>query len=187
MLKYDYRSGIGSDYEKLYYASGLGLVKWELYSSDQLTKTSVFDNYADQPPLRPDLTNACLGTPVTPTVPDLPGSLEEFVDTLYDCVLNVEEPDQEGFAFWLNDLRRGALTIQGAYTEFFRYQGDVSQDRFTRTLFRCTLYREIDADSYTNVQTALDSGAMTRPKLVQAVLTSQEFTSQILPRLKALT
>ncbi|KAB8174275.1 DUF4214 domain-containing protein [Microbispora catharanthi] len=61
------------------------------------------------------------------------------------------------------------------------------QDRFTRTLFRCILYREVDPDSYTNVQAALSSGAMTRSKLEQAVLTSQEFTSQILPELKALT
>lgn len=187
VLQYDYRNDQVSDYEKMYYARGWGMVKWELYRGDSLIQTSIFNQRTTSPPTPPDLQVACLDTPV-PT-PPIPATLEEFVTTLYRCVLD-KAPDPDGFRFWLDDLRRGALTIQGAYTEFFGYQEKAvpraTDDRFTRSLFACILFRPVDQESYDNVMAGLADGSLTRPQLVQYVLDSAEFTSGILPRLRML-
>lgn len=63
ILKYDYRWGTGTDYEKFYFAKGWGMVKWEDYHNGQVTHSSTFDTVTNTPPTAPNLANACLGTP----------------------------------------------------------------------------------------------------------------------------
>lgn len=64
VLQYDYRSTPdGTDYEKVYYAKGLGMVKWELYRNDKVIQTSIFNQYSDKAPTPPNLREACKKMP----------------------------------------------------------------------------------------------------------------------------
>jgi hypothetical protein len=187
VFQYDYRWGTGTDYERIYYAKGWGMVKWELYRNGQVIQTSTFNKVTSAPPTPPDLANACINAPVPFPVPSMPASLGGFVSTLYSCVLNISQPDASGFNFWLNNLQTRALTIQGAYTYFFGYEPAAdSNDQFVHKIYDCILFRSPDDDGYQNSMTSLANGSVTRAQLVQAVLSSQEFTQGILLTLEKL-
>jgi peptidoglycan hydrolase-like protein with peptidoglycan-binding domain len=124
------------------------------------------------------------------TVPAMPTSLSGFVGTLYACVLNNNNPGSSGINFWLGDLETHALTIQGAYADFFGYQNGVTppitNSQFTQKLYACILFYPVDTVSYNNVMVGLANGTLTQAGLVQTVLNSSVFTTDILPKLQAL-
>lgn len=187
VLQYDYRYGSGVDYERMYYARGWGLLKWEWYRNDTLIQTSLFSEPAGVPPTRPDLSTACKGISVPQRVPSLPETLSDLVLHLYSCVLRVDVPDDEGYNFWLNDLERGAITVQGVYREFFRYSDpSIPNDEFVRRVYACVLFREIDQANLDGIIDQLVRRSLTREQLVQIVVASPEFNSGPLPRLRAL-
>ncbi|MFC4591010.1 DUF4214 domain-containing protein [Sphaerisporangium corydalis] len=189
VLRYDYGYPGGADiYEKMYYAKGLGLVKWEEYQDDKVVHSSTFNRYSADPLVEPDLRTECAGTPLPPSpdTPPLPASVPAFVDMLYSCVLDVEEPDDPGFNLWVKQLRTGVLTVPQTYTAFFGYQKTtISNEQFARKLYGCILFRTPGSDGMTGVLTALKAGT-TRTDLVSGVLKSAEFNSGLLPRLEAL-
>ncbi|HEX3779598.1 MAG TPA: DUF4214 domain-containing protein [Pseudonocardiaceae bacterium] len=120
--------------------------------------------------------------------PNLPSSLSGFVSELYSCILSTPDPDTAGFDYWLGELQNKQLTIQGAYTSFWGYQASsVTNDQFANQAYGCMLFRTIDPGAYQNVLTRLDAGTLTRAGLVQQILSSQEFTGNILPTLQGLS
>jgi len=187
VLQYDYRNGTGTDYEKSYYAKGWGMVKWELYRNNKVIQTSIFNQVSTSAPTAPSLQVACINTPVTPLIP---ATLTDFVNLLYSCVAKNNNPDSSGFNNWLQNLQNGSLDIKGVYTQFYNVQNTLNpslgNDMFTKLLYRCTLLRETDATSYNNVMTGLSNGTLTRSGLVQTVLNSSEFTTNILSKLQTL-
>ena len=193
VLQYDYRAGGGTNYEKSYYAKGWGLVKWELYNSNnQVTQTSIFNQPATVSATAPNVQSACINAPISqpnPT-PTLPVSLNGFVTMLYSCVVQNNNPDSAGYNNWLQNLQSGALDIKTMYTQFYTIQNTLnpalSNDTFTKQLYRCMLFRDPDTASYNNVIAALSSSSQTRSNLVQSVLASSEFNTVVLPKLQAL-
>jgi hypothetical protein len=191
VLRYDYRIGTAGDYEQMYYARGLGWVRWELYrvdtptSTPRLVQVSAFDRFAAAPPTAPNTAAACRRLTVPQRVPSLPTSADAFVDTLYRCMLG-KKPDDTGFQDWAGKFRRGVLTAQSMYTAFFGYQGAVSDDTFARSVYACVLYRDIDSGTYATITKGLAGHTLTRPQLVQSVLGSAEFTGRVLPVLQRL-
>jgi hypothetical protein len=114
-----------------------------------------------------------------------PGSAPEFVNTLYSCVLNVDHPDDEGFANWMQHLR-GGTPMSTIYPAFFRYlEASVSDDRFARKLYGCILFRAPEPGAERNVLRSLAAGR-TRAQLVRDFVASAEFKERIEPRLNAL-
>lgn len=97
VMQYDYRWGTGTDYEKIYYAKGIGMVKWELYRNNQVIQTSFFNTVTNTAQTLPNLTDACINTPMAAPIPSLPTSLSGFVNTLYACVLDIKQPDTPRF------------------------------------------------------------------------------------------
>jgi hypothetical protein len=189
VLQYDYRWGLGVDYERDYYAKGYGLVKWQLYENNQVTQTSIFNKITKSAPTPPDVANSCSGTPVKSPVPPLPKSLHGFVTMLYTCVLHYSRSvvGTSGYEYWLNELKDGTLSIQGAYTDFYGYQPTSwSNNKFVENLYECTLFRTIDPANEQNVVAQLAAGTITRPQLVSSVVNSAEFNARELPLLSAL-
>jgi hypothetical protein len=187
VLKYDYEWGTGTDYEKIYYAKGWGMVKWELYRNGQVIQASTFNSVTSTPPTPPNLANACISTPVSNAAPHIPASLSEFVRTLYSCILTTSQPDTKGFNFWLGNLQAGAVSIESIYADFFASQpATVTADDFVGALYKCTLFRTIDSASRQALVTGLRNGTLSRANLVQTVLGSQEFEARILPLLRHL-
>ena len=105
---------------------------------------------------------------------------------LYSCVLGDSQPGS-GLTYWLGNLETGAVSIEGIYADFFAYNSaDVTNDDFVKNLYDCTLFRTVDSASEQAVLTGLQNGTLTRTRLVQSVLDSQEFEARILPLLRHL-
>ena len=189
VLKYDYASDVSTDYEKSYYSKEWGFVKWELYKNGQVAQTSTFNQISSTASTAPNLQVSCLNTPVVASTPSIPTSMNGFVNTLYTCILG-NTPDNAGVASWTQNLQSGALDVKGIYTQFYNIQAtqnpSPTNDQFTKILYRCPLFREVDSGSYTNVINGLANGSLTRSGLVQTVLNSSEFTTGVLPKLQAL-
>jgi hypothetical protein len=187
VLMYDYRWGTGKDYEKIYYAKGWGMVKWELYRNGQVIQTSTFNSVTNTPPTSPNLANACISTPVSNAAPHIPTSLSGFVGMLYSCVLGTSQPGTQAISYWLGNLESGAVSIESIYADFFAYNSaSVTNDDFVKNLYDCTLFRTVDSASEQAVLAGLQNGTLTRGQLVQSVLGSQEFEARILPLLRHL-
>ncbi len=72
VVLYDYRTSGVSDYEKSYYAKGLGWIKWELYRNNTLIQTSSFNQFSNATPLPPALGNSCFDKPINMTTVLIP-------------------------------------------------------------------------------------------------------------------
>jgi hypothetical protein len=185
VMQYDYRVGGQGEYERMYYAKGLGLVKWELYRDAALLHSSTFTGFSTTPLTPPRVAVACGGVRVRQRVPSLPTTIDEFVGVLYRCIL-AKEPDSAGLAHWTGSLRSGALSGDGAYRGFFQHQGSVGDDNFVRSVYSCSLFRDPDRDSLNTIVPRLQAGTITREQVLESVLGSLEFTQRVLPVLAAL-
>lgn len=184
IMRYDYRYTDDGRHEKMYYAKDLGLVKWEEYIGDKLLHVSTFTDLAAAETRVPARDTACTDDEIPWHVAPLPTSIDEFVRMLYRCVLD-KEPDAPGLAHWIDALRRGALTPQGAYEGFFPYQQGLTHAAYVDTVFRCVLFRDAEKSNRDSTVRALETGSMTRNGLLQGVLASTEFTRRILPTLRS--
>lgn len=186
VLMYDYRTGSYTDYEKSYYARGLGLVKWELYRDSKLIQTSIFNKYSATAPIEPNLKISCANTSL---VPKNPTTISGFTSMLYSCILQNTAPDADGLTYWQQNLQNGTLDARAIYTEFYKIQGTlnppISNATFTKQLYRCALFRDADEASYNSVLSGLNNNILSRNSLVQVVLNSNEFSNNVLPKLNA--
>jgi Domain of unknown function (DUF4214) len=190
VMKYDYSSSSLQEYEKSYYSKEWGFVKWEHYKNGVVFNSSSFNKISTQAPIAPNLSVSCQGAKPIFTAPAIPATVDGLINTLYACVLNNSSPDTAGFNFWKDSLQKNGADINSLYTQFFGFQKDVvpaiGNEEFAKKLYGCVLFRDADPSSLSNVLIGLANGSLNRTGLVQTVLNSDEFKTNILPKLKLL-
>lgn len=106
---------------------------------------------------------------------------------MYKCILGTSNLDAPSVNYWVGQLQSGAVSIEGAYADFFAYNSaDVTNDNFIKNVYNCALFHAVDSASEQTQLTDLQNGIITRTQLVQAVLRSQEFAMRGLPLLRQL-
>lgn len=171
VVKYDYRYGAFTDYEKMYYAKGWGLVKWELYRNDQLIQTSTFNQISNTAPIAPNLQSECRYTDVTP--------IGTFIESLYRNVLG-RTSDSNGKAYYVNALNQNKtvagcrLLLTDFYTSTEFNQRTISDQEFVTSLYRASFGREPDSNGLNFWVQKLSSLQMTRVQLRDSFITHAE-------------
>lgn len=162
VVKYDYRYGASTDYEKMYYAKGWGLVKWELYRDDHLIQTSTFNQISNTAPVAPNLQSECRYTDITP--------IGAFIESLYRNVLG-RAADVSGKTYYVNALNQNKtvagcrLLLTDFYTSTEFNQRTISDQEFVTSLYRASFGREPDSSGLNFWLQKLSSSQMTRAQL----------------------
>lgn len=186
VIKYDYTNGSGTDFEKSYYSSQWGWVKWELYRNNKVIQTSVFNKNSTQSVLVPNLKVSCLNKPVVSTLPTIPTSISGLVSHMYGCVLKNNTPDQAGVNYWVGNLKDKVLTVPQFYKEIYKSQTWLSNEEFVTNMYNCILFKVPDNGGYNYWLNVLNARLDSRENQVGYFIKSQVFQNEILPKLDAL-
>ena len=105
-------------------------------------------------------------------------TLEGFVKRMYVIVLK-REAEKDGYDFWVNALRNGEKSAQDMTRYFFdskEFKGlNLSNEEFLNRLYESVMNRKPDREGYNYWLSRLESGDLSRVKIVDMFVDSPEF------------